>query len=72
MGYLLFESSQKLTEAFPKLAMIQLCEAVEEAGARDDGLTEVEIIVRGRHQRKLLFQFKSMTELVQILRLNSV
>lgn len=71
MGYLLFESSEKLKEAHPQRALVQLCEAIQEAGTRDDGHTEVEITVRGTNERRLLFQFKNMDELVEILRLNS-
>lgn len=66
MGYLLFESS----ETGFQTGLAQLHDAIRETGLRDDGSTEIEMTVRGRKEKKLVFHVKNPNELLDILKCN--
>jgi hypothetical protein len=71
MGALFFETQGKAKEYTAKKALLQLWEVMEEAGTGDDNSTEIEIIVRGRVEKKMVVSLENTTELLEILRLNS-
>jgi len=73
MGYLLFESSHKLTEVQPNVkgVLTPLSHALKDAGKDADGKVEIEIIVRGNTEKTVQFSLKNSDELIEILKLNA-
>lgn len=66
MGYLLFESS----ETGFRTALAQLHDAIKESGVKENGSTEIEMIVRGKTEKKIVLNIKDPAELLEILKLN--
>ena len=67
MGYLLFESE----ESTFKTGIKQLHDAIREAGKDQDGVTNIEITIRGKSEKRISLAIAQHDELLDILQLNS-